>query len=101
MVQGTTPTYKFSFPFPASDLLALEITFSQCDNIVLQKGLADCTREDNVATITLTQAETYLFEDGCACLQLRYKERTNVWATATLPLKVHKALSKEILNNGN
>ena len=59
MIRGTTPTLTFILPCQVSDLAEYWITISQkYENIKIDKTSADCTAEDNVISVTLTQEET-------------------------------------------
>lgn len=58
MIRGTTPTLTFTLPCQESDLAEYWITISQkYENIKIDKTSADCTAEDNVISVTLTQEE--------------------------------------------
>lgn len=60
---GTTPSHTFTFPFETSMIEELKITYSQNRKIVLEKYLDDCTIGTNSVTLSLTQSETFLFDE--------------------------------------
>lgn len=62
-IRGTTPTYVFSLPFNVSTLANCEIYFSQEDELLITKELADCDASGTTLSVTLTQADTLLFSD--------------------------------------
>ena len=61
---GTTPKHTFTFPFETSLIKELKITYAQKNKTVLEKHLADCEIETNSVSCTLTQEETFNFENG-------------------------------------
>ncbi len=73
MYRGTTPTITFTLPLAGSAITALNLSFAQNGELVLEKGLADCLLVDNTLQITLTEQETLLFgaEKGMVEMQLR------------------------------
>lgn len=70
---GTTPTHTFTVPFDTEIIKSIEITYVQCDKIVLIKGTADCIIIDgHTIKTTLTQEETFLFDESSVIeIQLR------------------------------
>lgn len=72
MTRGTTPTYRFTLPFPASSLSSWYISFAQRGvekfSVPHTRGIAD----GSAVSVTLTQAETLKLEAGVdAFIQLR------------------------------
>ena len=61
MIKGTTPIHVFNIPLKASEIQNVEITYSQSDEVILQKGVADCIIEDDRITVKLTQEDTLKF----------------------------------------
>lgn len=60
---GTTPTHTFTLP-PAlneENLVVIEITYSQNDQVVLQKNEQECTVTGNTIEVTLSQEDTFTF----------------------------------------
>lgn len=72
MTRGTTPTYRFALPFPASRLSSWCISFAQRG---VEKFSVDQTRgtaDGSAVSVTLTQEETLKLEAGVdALIQLR------------------------------
>ena len=73
MIRGTTPTFTFTIPFAGEKITALNICFAQQGEIVLEKELGDCAIDGNILKVTLSEAETLLFdgEKGMVEVQLR------------------------------
>ena len=73
MYRGTTPTITFHLPIDGSSITALNLSFAQKGEIVLEKALSDCTAEGNTLRVTLTEQETLLFDarNGLVEMQLR------------------------------
>ena len=62
MMRGTTPTLVFSLPFDTELVDKLYLTFSQNDKEILTVTEKVCNLHDITVEVTLTQAETLLFE---------------------------------------
>lgn len=62
MTRGTTPTLNFTLPFNCSDMTDCNIAFSQIGGIRLEKELSDCTQNEKVLSLTLTEEETLIFD---------------------------------------
>ena len=58
MIRGTTPTLKFTLPFDVEQLTTAWLTFSQNNQVVINKTLSDCTYSGKVITLVLTQTDT-------------------------------------------
>ena len=72
MIRGTTPTHQFVVPFDTSVLSEVLITYAQDNKLVLTKNIKDCTIEQDVISVTLTQEETLRFDsDHHVKIQLR------------------------------
>lgn len=62
LIRATTPTHYFTFPEIA--FARILITYAQEGEIILEKNESDLTWNGNVASVTLTQEETNLFQAG-------------------------------------
>ena len=73
MYRGTTPTLTFTLPFESHRITGLNLSFAQQEQVLLEKTLPDCVAEGNTLQVTLTEAETLLFDDqkGMVEMQLR------------------------------
>lgn len=60
---GTTPKHTFTIPFDASLIKELKVTYAQSKKIVLEKYLDDFEVNGRELSITLTQEETFLFNE--------------------------------------
>lgn len=65
MRRATTPTHYFNFPIDPNIISKILLTYSQNDEIVLNKTEADFTFNGTTGMVTLTQEETNLFSDEC------------------------------------
>jgi hypothetical protein len=61
MIRGTTPTHIFKLPFSVDICKQIKIIYAQDDVILLEKTAEHCELNDNAATVTLTQEETFKF----------------------------------------
>ena len=95
----TTPTHLFTLPFYANDITELAIIYYQNDNVVLIKNLSDCTRNDKMISVSLTEEETALFKpQGYVKIQLRVgigEERMN---SRVLMVTVYDVLKDGLLS---
>lgn len=71
MRRASTPLHEFEIPIDPTTIAKIKLTYSQNDEIVLQKTEADLTNNGNVWSIELTQEETNLFKADPADVQLR------------------------------
>ena len=73
MYRGTTPTLTFTLPIAGKSITALNLSFAQKGQLLLEKTLADCLVEDTALQVTLTEQDTLLFDDkqGMVEMQLR------------------------------
>ena len=75
MIRGTTPILEFDIPFETNLLEEAFITFSQDDNIIIDKKLSDCTLEERKIILKLSQEETLKLSCDSAC-QIQIRTRT-------------------------
>ena len=96
---GTTPTHNFTLPFSTELVGAIEITYSQCGKVILQKNENECTLDGRVISVTLSQADTFEFASGANVeIQLRVKDKSgNVHASDIMCVSCKKFLSDEVL----
>ena len=72
-IRGTTPTITFNLPFNVSVIQNCEVYFSQNDNLMITKGIDDCVLSGNTLSVTLSQADTLMFdEDEKLQMQIRF-----------------------------
>ncbi len=64
MTRGTTPTYRFALPFPASTLSSWYISFAQRGVEKFSVAHTRGTASGSTVDVTLTQAETLKLEAG-------------------------------------
>ena len=71
-VRGTTPTITFRLPFQTDQISDVEIYFAQ-KRFLFQKDYEDCSFEENRLSVTLSQEETLMFDEGLSLrLQIRF-----------------------------
>lgn len=70
--RASTPTELFGFASDPTEFDEILITYSQGDEIILEKHKSDLTFNGNVASFMFTQAETKLFAaDKLVATQIR------------------------------
>jgi iron-sulfur cluster repair protein YtfE (RIC family) len=96
---GTTPTHTFQIPINAEMVKSVEITYCQGGEIILQKYTEDCTIEGNTISTTLTQEDTFEFNDKINVeIQVRILDFTGAaMASNIMTVDVKKCLSKDVL----
>lgn len=88
MIQGTTPTHKFSVDIDTGLIAKLRISYEQNGKIVLNKEKKDCTFYGNTITTKLSQEETMKFDaPGNVRIQL-HAISTGGDSLATMPVSV-------------
>lgn len=77
ITRGTTPTLNFTMPVAAETLAVAYITFSQQDEVVFEKTLADCKLEENRLSVRLSQEDTLKLDDEYkVTIQIRMKDHS-------------------------
>ncbi len=76
IAQGTTPTLKFSYSLDWSATTAMWISFSQYDKFIIsvgkeENGFDRFTYKDGFIYVTLTQQETFLFQNSPIKAEIR------------------------------
>lgn len=99
MIQGTTPTHRFTIPMDASFVQTVRVTYAQKDKVLLTKEGEDCRVEGNVIEVKLTQAETLLF-DEFSSVQIQVRVLTtagDALASDLIRVPCGAILDKEVL----
>ena len=91
MRQGTTPIYKFKFPFSLSLVDDLLVTFKQGARL-LSKHKADGVSTTNTFSFRLTQEETEMFYEGNIKGQIKILNGINVLGSTIFEVKVKPIL---------
>ena len=99
MTRGTTPTRIFTLPIFASNIDKLRITYSQDQDIILEKTEADIERSGKTIRYTLTQEETLKFRAKSSVnIQVRVLTTDNMaLASPIKKLSVSEVLNEEVL----
>lgn len=63
MIRGTTATHVFKLPFSVDFIKTLKIVYGQNDKEIFHKKTESCILSGNVATVRLTQRDTFKFND--------------------------------------
>lgn len=109
MIRATTPLQEFVFTDNPDTFARVLITYSQDDNIVLEKGKEDLafTPEydeagevvDYIGAFRMTQEEANLFEPGAAQVQVRVLMTSGeALAGDRATMKVEEVLNDEVLS---
>ena len=98
MIQGTTPTHRFTIPLDAADVQRVRVTYAQSHKVLLVKE-DECRVEGNVIEVKLTQEDTLLF-DGFSPVQVQVRVLTtggDALASDLIRVPCDVALDKEVL----
>ena len=63
MIRGTTPTHTFNIPFDTSMVKEVKILYAQDVVKILEKKNGDCVLAGQSISVTLTQEDTFLFDN--------------------------------------
>ena len=98
MIRATTPTFVFEVPVDPTSASDIKVMFSQYGSLLVEKGIGDCVLDGTQQTISLilTQAETKLFAEGVAEIQVALKQNSLVLASQATRICVHKILDDTI-----
>ncbi len=95
--KGCTEIHGFKFPYDASDVESLYITYKQNGETIVEKTLDDCTFDDGVVSVNLSQEDTLKFhDDEIVKVQIRVKF-TNGKATKS---NIMETYTDNILKDG-
>ena len=99
MILGTTPTHTFELPIDFGQIRTLKITYSQKDEIVLEKYLDDCSLGDGSISVRLTQSDTFLFKERVN-IEIQIRIMTvdgQVISTGIKTISADRCLDREVL----
>jgi hypothetical protein len=100
MIRGTTPTHTFNIPFDTSLVDEVKITYAQEDEIVLTKGTSDCVLDGSTIQVTLSQEDTFKFDQNKFSVQIQLRILTKsgeVLASIIEHVGLSKCLDDEVL----
>lgn len=99
MIQGTTPTHKFTLQVNTSELAKVRVIYGFNNSARFFKETADCILEENTVAVQLTQAETYKFRtDVPGQVQLRaLTVDGRAMATRIMTFPVELGLDKDVI----
>ena len=102
MYRGSTPVYTIYMDgLEVSDLVNLQITFTQDHQIMIEKPLSEMTvdTEANTASFTLTQEETMQLKVGTVDKQIRLmNDEGAVTLTRIFREKVEPNIREDLIN---
>ena len=94
--RSSTPTHVFQFGFDPTEWDVILITYSQENQVVLEKNKSDLTFEENTAFLTLTQAETKEFDpDLIVKIQVRVAKSNGT----SFPSRITYVPVEDVLND--
>jgi hypothetical protein len=96
---GTTPTHTFTLPFEKEILSEVRITYIQNKKKIITKEIDDLEIDGNDISLTLTQEETFLFEEGRnVSIQLKIKTTDElVFNSDIIEMRINKSLDNEVI----
>jgi hypothetical protein len=99
MRAGTTPIHTFKLPTDIGIIKNIKITYSQNGRILLEKYLEDLDIKDDVVSLSLTQEESFKFnQEQKAEVQMRIiTNQEDVLASDIKLIYVRKCLDSEVL----
>ena len=98
MKRGTTPTHRFVLPFPLDEIEEVEITYCQNKREILKKYKENCTLKGRTISTTLTQEDTFEFQEGIVEIQIRVKTNDDTtFASDIMKVSCRRCLSDEVL----
>ena len=72
--KGCTSVESFKFPFDASDVKSIFITFKENGETIIEKTLDDCTFGEGVVSVKISQEDSLKFSDNAIVqVQIRVK----------------------------
>ena len=97
--RGTTPTHTLTLPFEKELLADLRINYFQDKREVLVKEKKDVNISGNDITLTLSQEETFKFEEGKnVFIQLKIKTvNGKVLNSDIIEMRIDKSLDNEVI----
>jgi hypothetical protein len=99
MYRGSTPTHTFKVPIDTSSIKTIKITYSQKDKELFAKRNEDCTLEEGKIITSLSQEETFMFEnDKLVSIQIRVlMDDEKCLPSKIMMVSVDKCLDDEVL----
>ena len=96
---GTTPIHVFTLPFEKEMLAEVRITYAQNKKNIITKEIDDLEIDGNDISLTLTQEETFLFEEGKnVSIQLKIKTTEGlVFNSDIIKMRVDTSLDNEVI----
>lgn len=95
---GTTPTHTFTFPFLARECQEIKVTYSQGCKTILEKHIDDMTLSGSQAQVTLTQEETFKFDETKPIsIQAKVLKNGTVMTSDITQVSAYRCLDNEVL----
>lgn len=99
MIKGTTPTHIFTLPFDTGMIKTIQVAYAQGGVVMLTKGNADCTFDQNMVSVRLSQEDTFLFAEN-ACVEVQVRVLTmegEALASGIMRIRCKDILTDEVL----
>ncbi len=99
MIKGTTPTHIFEVDFDTDLIQEIKITYSQHENVLVEKRTDDCEITEGKIVTKLTQEETFKFDNTkYAYVQIRILTKAgDCLATPVTMVSIDKCLDNEVI----
>ena len=99
MIQGSTPTHTFTLPIDVTDVKEVRILYGQNNTLVFKKLTEDCVLTDKQISVTLTQEDTFQFdEDEPVQIQVRVLTTDNKSLVSPIAkVSINQCLDDEVL----
>jgi hypothetical protein len=96
---GSTPKHEFTLPYDISLVKEFKVTYKQNGKIILEKYLNDFEVDDKTLSVTLTQEETFLFDEN---VNVELQGRVLTMGGEAIPsdiriMTAEKCLDREVL----
>lgn len=78
LYQGTNPMVSFTTDLKSGDVEIIYLVFIQKGKVVFRKGADAVTWGEDFLAVTLSQEESYMFDEGLASMRIRLKDRTGL-----------------------
>ncbi len=96
MFRGTTPNNIFEVDIDCTDAEEIYITYSQFQQVIIEKTIEDVTVTAETITVLLTQEDTLLFRPGEVEIQIRVKYPDG----KAMACDIIKTTAKRVLKEG-
>lgn len=92
MIRGTTPIHVFMVDYDLTEAEVIYVSYSQRNNVLIEKSIEDITIEPDRLIISMTQEETLRLDSSMCEIQIRAKMpdglalASNIMTTVVKPI---------------